>query len=753
MEENKTSFFSGNRNSPVRLALAGNPNCGKTTLFNALTGSNQYVGNWPGVTVSRKTGRSLWGNSELTDLPGIYSLSPYSMEEITARDYILDENPDGIINIVDGTNLERNLYLTLQLMELGKPVILAVNMMDEVEKKGWRLDCRALSDALGIPAIPVTARKGVNVKHLLETAEQASRRKIPAPPPRYDSAAEAAKREILSLLESCGSPASPADFWAGKLLEGDAGARKKFGFSPGEQKKLEEACSRYEKTSLYGDRETMLADSRYRLIEAVARKCLKKAPSGRVTVTERIDRVAMGRFTAFPLFLASMFLMFSVTFGPVGKGLSLGVRLIFSRGIIPLVRSLLDWADAPFWCYGLLLDAVIGGVSGIIVFLPQVALLFFCLSLLEDSGYMARAAFLMDRLLGKIGLSGKAFISMLMGFGCTTPAIMAARTLEREKDRKMTMMLLPFMSCSARLPIYAVFAGAFFPEHQGLTVFLLYLGGAVVAVLLGVLLKGTLFRGDSAPFVMELPPYRMPLISSVALHVWQKVKGFLIKAGTLIFSMSVVIWGLRNFAFPFQIAGSPEQSMLGRLGAFFAPALSPLGFGSWQAAVALLTGLIAKESVVSTLTILYAAGNTALLPAALESVFTPASAAAFLVFCLLYMPCISAFATLVREMNSLRWAAGTAALSTGAAWICSFLTGQTGKLIWGDARVTSAALPAVSAGGGGGGTGTGAAFVCVVLILAAGILFLRSVWGASRGRCCHGCEGCRMEGRCPSRKE
>lgn len=656
-----------------RIALAGNPNCGKTTLYNALTGSRQYVGNWPGVTVAQKSGQTKSGRSELVDLPGIYSLSPYSMEEIVARDYLVENRPDAIINIVDGTNLERNLYLTLQLLELGIPLVIAVNMMDDMNAKGWRLDCEALAGCLGVPVVPVVARKEQNTEEVLEIAEYfAAGEKNCSFNIQYDTETQNTLEQIIAVLRDK-TTTMPCSFAAGKLLEGDPALERRLGLSAEETTKIDEIARRYEAQFAYGDRETLLADARYRRIEQIAKICLDK-PIGQtsVTLSDRIDRIVTSRFLALPIFLLLLFFMFSLTFGPVGNFFSRAVEIFFSKVLMPAVASGLTAAAAPEWCRSLLVDAVLGGISGILVFLPQIALLFLCLSLLEDSGYMARTAFFMDRILHKLGLSGKSFIPMLMGFGCTTPAVMAARTMEQEKDRRMTIMLTPFMSCGARLPIYAMFAAVFFPKQQGIVVFSLYLLGILVAVLCGVLLKKTLFRGENAPFVMELPPYRMPTFLSVARHVWEKVRGFLIKAGTLIFAMSVLLWFSQTFTPTLGLAEVPSNSILGKLGTLLAPLFTPLGFGTWQAAVALLTGLIAKESVVSTLTVLYAGGSASLLPAVLATAFSPASALAFMSFSLLYMPCISAFAAIVREMNSLKWALRTALMQFSVAYVVSF---------------------------------------------------------------------------------
>lgn len=664
-----------------KMALAGNPNCGKTTLFNVLTGSNQYVGNWAGVTVEKKVGHTKVGHSELVDLPGIYSLTPYSMEEVVARDYIIDEKPEVIINIIDGANLERNLYLTLQMIELNRPMVIAVNMMDDVAQKGWKLDCERLEAELGVPVVPITARRGDNVDQVLKRAEKLAHGKtFYEPHVKYDNTTHNALNDILMILaEKKYKREYPLSFFAGKLLEGDTKSVEALELTPQQMERIEEIVSWYEHTNPYGDREAMLADARYRYIEKVAQKCLDKGENPqRLTISDKIDKVVTNRFLAIPIFLAMMFLMFTLTFGPIGTFLSGLVDWLFNGMIIPWISDLLTLGNAPEWAHGLIVDAAIGGVAGILVFLPQIAILFLCLSFLEDSGYMARAAFIMDRLLRRLGLSGKSFIPMLMGFGCTTPAIMAARGLDNEKDRKLTMMLTPFMSCGARLPIYALFAEIFFDKNQGLVVFSMYILGIVVAILTGLALKHTLFRGHSAPFVMELPQYRLPLLKSISLHVWEKCRGFIIKAGTVIFSMSVIIWICQNFNFGLHMVSDPSKSILGVVGSVIAPIFAPLGFGTWEASVSLITGLIAKESVVSSMSILY--GVSGAFEATMAAVFTPLSAYAFMTFTLLYAPCISAFVTIRKEMGSMRWAIGSAALQTGVAYVVSMLIFQIGRL-------------------------------------------------------------------------
>lgn len=652
-------------------ALAGNPNCGKTTLFNALTGSHQYVGNWPGVTVAKKMGETRRGDLLICDLPGIYSLSPCSGEEEIARDYLLQEKPDVLINIVDGANLERNLYLTLQLMELEIPMVLAVNMADEVASRGWKLSTALLSQSLGIPVIAIAARRGQNIEPLLHMLLQMVRGEIScAPRLSYDVETEQAIASLANLWKESGANGWPGRFWAEMYLEGDPRAARQAEGDAAHCRRMRELAGSYQKA---GGGMARLADARYRMIERLTAQCLDKRGGSKKDWTSRIDRVVTGRVFALPIFFLAMLCMFGLTFGTPAKWLSARIDGLFSQWLTPGLGVFLSHAGAPDWCRELLLDAVLGGVGGVLAFLPQIAILFTCLSLLEDSGYMARAAFLMDRLLRKVGLSGKSFIPMLMGFGCTTPAILVARTLEREKDRKLTMLLTPFMSCSARLPVFVLFAGTFFPEHPAWVVCFLYLLGIAVAVGFGCLLKHTVFSGGSAPFLLELPPYRLPSWRTVGRHVWEKCGGFLLKAGTLILAMSIVLWMLQHVTPGLSVTGDASESILGLLGAWLAPLFVPLGFGTWQAAVSLLSGLIAKESVVSTLAVLYASGNAILLPQALSAVFTPASALAFLIFILLYMPCISAFATLKKELGSWREAGAAAlaqtAIAYGVSWI------------------------------------------------------------------------------------
>lgn len=663
----------------LKVALVGNPNCGKTSLFNDLTGSNQYVGNWPGVTVEKKVGKTTDGSFELVDLPGIYSLSPYTMEEIVTRDFIIDERPDAVINIIDGTNIERNLYLTLQLIELDVPMVVAVNMYDAVEAKGEHINCDKLSERVGVSFIPISAKTGFNIDQILEETKRVGELGIrPRQKVCYNSATMNAIHEIASVISE-DAESSQLFFYSIKLLEGDVKIPHRLNLKKNQVQKIERIIQNYESHSKYGDRETMVADARYRYIEKIVSEAVEKPDLVKeLTISEKIDKIVTNRFLAIPIFFIVIFLMFAITFGPIGEFLKSCVEWLFDEAITPFVSNLLVSANAPEWTHKLLIDAVIGGVGGIITFLPQIMLLFLCLSILEDSGYMARAAFIMDRIMRHFGLSGKSFIPMLMGFGCTTPAVMAARSLENEKDRKLTIMLTPFMSCGAKLTIYALFAGIFFPEYQGIVVFSMYILGMVVALLSGILLSKTVFRGISSDFVLELPQYHIPSARAIAIRTWDKGKGFLIKAGTVIFSMSVVIWFLQNFNFTLQMVDNSADSILGQIGMLIAPIFAPLGFGSWEASVSLLTGLVAKESVASTMNVLYATGSG--LSTALSQAFTPLAAYAFMAFTLLYMPCISAFATIRREMNSVRWALGSALYQTAIAYLVALLIFQIGSL-------------------------------------------------------------------------
>lgn len=668
----------------MKVALAGNPNCGKTTLFNALTGSNQYVGNWPGVTVEKKEGTARLGDREITvvDLPGIYSLSPYSMEEIVARDFIIGEGPDAVIDIVDATNLERNLYLTVQLLELERPLVLALNFMDEVKARGDQIDVERLSKELGVPVVPITAKTGEGLDELLQVAHRQMHLGVTyEPDDLYDDFTHDIHHRMGELIHDYAYAANLPAHWASiKLLEGDGIVAKALNLPADVQNKLDAIIAEYEASSALGDRETLVADSRYRYIERVVHASVVKGKGSEgPTLTEKIDKIVTGKYTALPLFLCAMLVMFVITFGPFGSWLQDGVSALIDL-FSGWLEGALTAAGAPAVVISLACDGIISGVGGVLSFLPQIALLFFFLSFLEDSGYMSRAAFIMDRLLRRFGLSGKAFIPMLMGFGCSVPAIMGARTMENEKDRRMTILLIPFMSCSAKLPVYGLLSAAFFGPWAGLVVFGLYVIGMAVGILSGIFFKHTLFAGEPAPFVLELPPYRFPSIENIATHVWQKVKGFLVKAGTLILAMSVVLWLLQSFDFSLHMVDDGANSMLGTLGALIAPVFAPLGFGFWQAAVALLTGFIAKEMVVSSLSMFYGFSLTAAgtAVAAAMTGFTPLSAFSMLVFILLYVPCVAATSTMAKELGSAKWTVFSVCWQIGVAYVVSLLVHTVG---------------------------------------------------------------------------
>ena len=669
----KESIHSGDDNDGiVRIALVGNPNSGKTTLFNAMTGSREYVGNWPGVTVEKKEGRikntALCTHNHdmvLVDLPGIYSLSPYSMEEMVARRYITGEKPEAIINIVDGTNLERNLYLTVQLMELERPMIIALNMMDEVQKRGDEIDVKKLSLELGVPVVPISARSGIGIDELISNLQ----RLIHAahaqyhegfniePDDIYNGYTHAIHHRIGDLVDEYAEKAGLPLHWTEmKLMEGDKEIRRELNLPSDIQRQVDSVLEEYAASLPLGDSESMIADARYRYVTRVAAASLKRGqPIGEPTFSDKIDRVLTHRIWALPIFIGIMVCIFALTFGSVGAWLSDMVSLLMDEAFSPFVRSAMEGAGAMDWLISLVCDGIITGVGGVLTFLPQIAILFFFLSILEDSGYMSRIAFIMDKPMRRFGLSGKSFIPLLMGFGCTVPAAMGARTMENDKDKRMTILLLPFMSCSAKLPVYGLIAGAFFAKGRMTVIMSLYVLGIAVGILSGYLFRKTLFTDNDASFMIELPAYRLPAAKNVFTHVWERVSHFIEKAGTIIFAMSVVLWFLQSFDLSFAMTDSPEHSILGVIGGAIAPIFTPMGFGSWQAAVALLTGLVAKEVVVSSLAMFcgfsLSAGGGA-VQGALSGIFTARSAYAFLVFVLLYTPCMAAVATIRRELNS-----------------------------------------------------------------------------------------------------
>ena len=691
------------RGYPVRIALAGNPNSGKTTLFNALTGSNQTVGNWPGVTVEKKEGRALMAEGEavIADLPGIYSLSTYSLEELVARNYLLGadggEKPDLILNIVDATNLERNLYLTVQLLELELPMLVALNFMDEARRNGDIIDTERLSETLGVPVVPISARTGENIEELLRAAGRRTHAGRAQPPcGLYEGpTAEALGRVVRLTRQRAESAGLPVRWAAVKLLEGDTRVLEALELDGDAAGCLEHImgdmevafhiarrCSASGGEKAFGiadDSEARIADCRYRYVEEAVRSAVRKGRRrGTETVTDRIDRVVTHRFFALPVFLLAMLLLLAVTFGPPGGYLTGGVAYLVGR-FSDWIAAGLAGAGSVSWLVSLVCDGIVPGIGGVLSFLPQIALLFFFLSLMEDSGYMARAAFIMDRVLRHFGLSGKSFIPMLMGFGCSVPAVMSARTMESEKDRRMTILLIPFMSCSAKLPVYGLVAAAFFGPWSGIVVFSLYLLGMAAAVVSGLIFKRTVFTGEPASFVMELPPYRLPALGNTLTHVWNRVREFLVRAGTLIFLMSVVLWFLQHFDARLHLATGGD-SLLARFGTLVAPIFRPAGFGMWQAVVALLAGLVAKEAVVSSLSLLYGFSLTAAGVAVTTAMtgFSPLVAFSYLVFILLYTPCVAAVSTIYKETGSLRWTAFSVLWQLGVAYILSVLVYQAG---------------------------------------------------------------------------
>ncbi|MDY3282338.1 ferrous iron transport protein B [Dysosmobacter sp.] len=665
-------------------ALAGNQNCGKTTLFNALTGSNQHVGNFPGVTVDQKVGE-IRGvkNCQLVDLPGIYSLRPYTQEEVVTRDFILNHHPDGIINIVDATNIERNLYLTLQLLELRVPMVLALNMMDEVRANGGTINIRKMSEALGIPVVPIAAAKGEGVSELLDQAVAAARaRAVPekADLCPWDSPVHRCIHAVTHLIQDHADRLGlPARFCTTKLIEGGGDLAEVLELDRNERELLEHCIVEMEaETGL--DRNAALADMRYTFIEkVVATSVVKCRESREHRRSMAIDRVLTGKYTALPVFLGVMGLVFYLTFGVIGAALSDWLSL--------LIDAVTALADAGLTAYGinpvvhsLIIDGVFAGVGGVLSFLPIIVVLFFFLSILEDTGYMARVAFVMDRPLRKIGLSGRSFVPMLIGFGCSVPAIMATRTVSSDRDRKMTILLTPYMSCSAKIPIYAVFAAAFFPGRSAPVMIGLYLTGILLGVVVAAVLKSTRFRGQPVPFVMELPNYRLPSAGSVALLLWEKARDFLERAFTIIFLATIIIWFLQTFDVRFNVVSDSADSMLALVGRWLAPVFAPLGFGDWRMVTALISGFTAKEAVVSTLTVLLGTG-AAQLETALTALFTPLSAVSFLVFTLLYTPCVAAVATIRRELNSTLATLGVVAMQCGVAWLAALAVYRVGLML------------------------------------------------------------------------
>ena len=663
-------------------ALAGNQNCGKTTLFNALTGSNQHVGNFPGVTVDQKAGVIKGTDHQVVDLPGIYSIRPYTQEEIVTRDFILKSKPDAIINIVDATNIERNLYLTLQLLTLQVPTVIALNMMDELVGNGGSVDVQKMSEALGVPVVPISAAKNQGITELVDTLIDTASRRVT--PKVQDFCPEGPVHRcihaVCHIIEDHAQRINIARrFCAMKLIEGEQDFFDALELSQNEKELIEHTVIEMEhETGL--DRNAALADMRYNFIEKVCGECVVKAKESREhRRSMQIDKVLTHRIFAIPLFIAIMGLVFFLTFNVVGAFLSnvmsyaidgltlLADRALTAYGINPVVHSLV-------------IDGIFAGVGSVVSFLPLIVTLFFFLSILEDSGYMARVAFVMDKLLRKIGLSGRSFVPMLVGFGCSVPAIMATRTLSSNRDRKMTILLTPFMSCSAKIPIYTLFAAAFFPGHELLVMLALYFGGILVGILVALVLKNTAFKGNPVPFVMELPNYRFPSAKSVVLLMWEKAKDFLTRAFTVIFMATVIIWFMQTFDTRLNVVENSADSILAALGRLVSPIFAPLGFGDWRMVTALVSGFTAKEAVVSTFGVILGV-STGQLGIALHSLFTTASAASFLAFCLLYTPCVAAVSTIKTELKSGWKTVGIVFAQCLVAWLAAFMVYHVGLLL------------------------------------------------------------------------
>lgn len=666
----------------VLIALAGNQNCGKTTLFNALTGSNQHVGNFPGVTVEKKEGRIRnEPQMSLVDLPGIYSLSPYTSEEVVTRDFILNEHPDVIINIIDATNIERNLYLSLQLMELERPMVIALNMMDEVSRSGNHIDVGKLSSLLQVPIVPISASHRDGLADLLDAVKEVLVHPRTANMDFCKGAVHRAIHSIMHIIEDhTQQQGVPKRFAASRLVEGDELIQKRLSIHASDLHIIDHIVRQMEE-EVDTDREAAMADMRYTFIEELVAQCVTKRNETREQIrSQKLDRWLTHKYLGIPIFLCIMLFIFYLTFVPIGGTLQSLLESLIDQGIAWLDQFLSASEVSP-WLHDLLIEGVCAGVGSVLSFLPLIVILFFFLSLLEDSGYMARVAYIMDKALRKIGLSGKSFVPMLIGFGCSVPAIMASRTLSSDRDRKMTIILTPFMSCSAKLPIYGMITAAFFTHSSALVMMSVYLLGIAVAILSGLIMKKTMFSGNPIPFVMELPAYRIPSLQSVLLHMWEKAKDFLHKAFTIILGATIIIWFLQSYDFSFHGVSDASQSMLAQIGNLLAPLFEPLGFGDWRASSALITGITAKESVVSTLSILTNANSDAGLSAALMTMFTPAAAYAFLCFTVLYMPCVAAFAATKRELGSWKQALGAVLFQTAVAYAVAFFVYQIGSVL------------------------------------------------------------------------
>lgn len=654
------------------LALAGNQNCGKTTLFNALTGSNQHVGNFPGVTVDQKVGtvKKLKDgrDMQIVDLPGIYSLSPYTNEEIVSRDYIFNSKPDGIINIVDAGNIERNLYLSLQLAELGLPMVIALNMMDEVESNGGSINTVKLSEILGVPVVPISAVKGYGIEELIDTVIRVTDNKIK--PQVVDFCGGEVHRAIHSIMHMIEDHAYAVGinkrFASTKLVEGDDSMAERLKLSDNEKETIEHTLIELENEAGI-DAQAAIADMRYEFIQkAVSETVVKQADSKQRKISVAVDKVLTHKYFGIPIFFAIMALVFYLSFDLIGGNLTELFDIGIQNAIAQIKEAMTDFGTNPVMI-GLVCDGALSGVGSIISFLPTIITLFLFLSLMEDSGYMARVAYVMDKLLRKIGLSGKSFVPLIIGFGCTVPAVLSTRTLSSERDRKMTILILPFISCTAKLPIYGYMAGIFFPKYAGLVTFSLYLLGVVLAVIAALILKNTIYKGKSVPFVMELPNYRLPGIKTTALLLYEKAKDFIVRAFTVIFFASIIIWFFQNFDIRFNFTPDQEAGMLASVAKVLAPVFEPLGFGNWKAVTSLISGFMAKEAVVSSLQVLTNGSSD------ISSMFTSASAYAFMVFTLLYTPCSASFAAIRNEFGDKKKGAAAALLQSVYAWVIALI--------------------------------------------------------------------------------
>lgn len=658
------------------VALVGNPNSGKTTLFNLLTGSKQHVGNWPGVTIDKKEGYFTVEEHDITlvDLPGIYSMSPFSLEEIVSRDFIMKEHPNLIINIIDGTNLERNLYLSLQLKELGLPMVIAINMLDELESKNIKIDIKKLSKLLNTPVVGISAKSGDGVKDLIHSLIHDTYSSTFM----YDDVTEKHLKQITSLIKEVNHDPVHEKFYAFKLLEDDEILIKDFKFNQEQFKRLYDIQESFTQSKNQKDIDMAVADTRYLVIENIIKQCVNKEKNID-DITYRIDKLLLHKYLGIPMFFIILLIMFLTTFGPIGEYLMSIVENIIGN-IAQYTNMFLVDNNASIWVVSLV-DTIINGVGAVLSFMPQIMILFLFLSILEDSGYMSRAAFLMDQLLRKIGLNGKAFIPMLMGLGCTVPALMATRVLETEDDKKMTMVLTPFMSCGARLPIYSLMAGIFFPNYAGIVIFSMYLLGLLVIIISGLFLKKFVFKNSGSTFILELPPYRLPSLKSTLIHMWEKAKGFMVKAGTVILIATVVLWVLTTFNFSLNMVDNTYESIIGVIGKSLEWIFIPTGFGNWEAVISLIFGFVAKESIVSSMAVVYGASTGSELSHILLSMYTNVQAYAFMAFALLYSPCVAAVSTLYKESDSIKFTIKSVLFQTGVAWLVATIINIVGSLI------------------------------------------------------------------------